>query len=166
MLQWEHSAILSTFIKLPFVIKICVLSIFEWPLKTGFTVVISCVKDLLVVHIAVNTKTDCCCCYRTPCCRQHPGRLKKKTAEYNHAHEILVLLTHARIQRGWEDRGSRPPPPLKNHKNIGFLSNTGPDPLHFSKLPSQHLMLGHHLHASETPLILSPLKYVAELDPL
>ena len=38
MLQWEHSAILSIFIKLPFVINICVLSIFEWPLKTGFTV--------------------------------------------------------------------------------------------------------------------------------
>ena len=38
MLQGEHSAILSTFIKLPFVIKINVLSIFEWPLKTGFTV--------------------------------------------------------------------------------------------------------------------------------
>ena len=38
MLQWEHSAILSTFIKLPFVIKIFVLSIFEWSLKTGFTV--------------------------------------------------------------------------------------------------------------------------------
>ena len=38
MLQWEHSAILLTFIKLPFVIKICVVSIFEWPLKTGFTV--------------------------------------------------------------------------------------------------------------------------------
>ena len=38
MLQWEHSAILSTFIKLPFVIKIFVLSIFEWPLKTAFTV--------------------------------------------------------------------------------------------------------------------------------
>ena len=29
--QLEHPAILSTFIKLPFVIKI--LSIFEWPLK-------------------------------------------------------------------------------------------------------------------------------------
>ena len=39
MLQGEHSAILSTFIKLPFVTKIVVLSIFEWPLKTGFTVV-------------------------------------------------------------------------------------------------------------------------------
>ena len=38
MLQEEHSAILSTFIKLPFVFKIFVLSIFEWPLKTGFTV--------------------------------------------------------------------------------------------------------------------------------
>ena len=38
MLQGEHSAIRSTFIKLPFVIKIFVMSIFEWPLKTGFTV--------------------------------------------------------------------------------------------------------------------------------
>ena len=34
---------------------------------------------------------------------------------------------HVRIQRG--DRGSGPPPLLKNHKNIGFLSNSGPDPL-------------------------------------
>ena len=33
--------ILSTFIKLPFVIKIFVLSIFEWPLTTGFNVVFS-----------------------------------------------------------------------------------------------------------------------------
>ena len=38
MLQWEHSAILLTFIKQPSVIKICVLSIFEWPLKTSFRV--------------------------------------------------------------------------------------------------------------------------------
>ena len=34
----EHSAILLTFIKLPFVIKSFVLSIFDWPLKIGFTV--------------------------------------------------------------------------------------------------------------------------------
>ena len=33
-------AILSTFIKLPFVIKIFVLSIFEWPFYTDFTVCI------------------------------------------------------------------------------------------------------------------------------
>ena len=38
MLKGEHSAILSTLIKLPFVTKISVLSIFEWPFKTGFTV--------------------------------------------------------------------------------------------------------------------------------
>ena len=36
----DHSAILSTFIKLPFVLKTFVLSIFEWPLKTGFTVML------------------------------------------------------------------------------------------------------------------------------
>ena len=35
--QGEHSAILSTFIKLPFVIKIFVLSIFERPFYTDFT---------------------------------------------------------------------------------------------------------------------------------
>ena len=39
MLPLEHSAILWTFIKLPFVIKIFVLSIFEWLLKTGFIVI-------------------------------------------------------------------------------------------------------------------------------
>ena len=34
----------------------------------------------------------------------------------------------------------------KNHKNTGFSSNTGPDPL-----KNQHSMLGIHRHASETP---------------
>ena len=34
-------------------------------------------------------------------------------------------LVHGRIQKG--DRG--PDPPLKIHKDIGFLSNTCPDPL-------------------------------------
>ena len=38
MLKGEHSAILSTFIQLASVIKIFVLSIFEWPFYTGFTV--------------------------------------------------------------------------------------------------------------------------------
>ena len=41
--------------------------------------------------------------------------------------------------------------PLENHKNIGFLSNTGPDPLKITKLPSQQSMKGHHRNASETP---------------
>ena len=38
MLQGELYAILQTFIKLPFAIKTFVMSMSEWPLKTGFTV--------------------------------------------------------------------------------------------------------------------------------
>ena len=48
MLQWEHSAILSTCIKLQSVFNTFVLSIFEWPLKTGFTVI------LILMYIASN----------------------------------------------------------------------------------------------------------------
>ena len=44
MLQWEHSAILSTFIKLPFVFKIFILLIFEWSFYTGFTAIVFCVS--------------------------------------------------------------------------------------------------------------------------
>ena len=39
-------------------------------------------------------------------------------------------------------------PHWKNTKNIGFLSNTGPDPLKITKLPSQHSMFGHYRPAS------------------
>ena len=45
------------------------------------------------------------------------------------------------------DRGT----PLKDHKKIGFLSNTGPDPLKIAKLLGQNSMLGHHQDASEGP---------------
>ena len=48
----------------------------------------------------------------------------------------LFSVHHARIQRG--GRGSGPTPSLKNHKNIGFLSTTGPDPLKITKLLSQY----------------------------
>ena len=47
--------------------------------------------------------------------------------------------------------GAGGPDPLENYKNIGFLSNIGPDPLKITKLPIQHSMLGHHRPASETP---------------
>ena len=40
MLQGEHSAILLTFIKLPFVIKMFISKMFEWPLYTGFIVIL------------------------------------------------------------------------------------------------------------------------------
>ena len=51
MLPLEHSAILSTFIKLPFVIKIFVLSIFEWPLYTAFTVLLVYVLSMYYVGL-------------------------------------------------------------------------------------------------------------------
>ena len=51
---------------------------------------------------------------------------------------------------GGGDRGSGPPP-QENYKNIGFLSNTGSDPLKITKLPIKHSMLGHYRPASETP---------------
>ena len=59
-------------------------------------------------------------------------------------------------------RGSRgggaggPDPPPVNHKNIGFLSNSGPDPLKITKLPSQHSMLGHHQHAAYSGIWIVP----------
>ena len=40
-LEGEHSAILLTFIRRPFVIKIFALSIFEWALYTGYTVFVN-----------------------------------------------------------------------------------------------------------------------------
>ena len=47
--------------------------------------------------------------------------------------------------------GGRGSGPLEKYKNIGFLSNTGPDSLKITKLPIQHSMLGPHRPASETP---------------
>ena len=49
MLQREHSARLPTFVKLPFVIKIFVLSIFEWPFYTGFTVLYRLYETLVCI---------------------------------------------------------------------------------------------------------------------
>ena len=46
---------------------------------------------------------------------------------------VLFVIPHARIKRGG---GQGVPTPLENHKNIGFFSNTVPDPLKIIKLPS------------------------------
>ena len=50
----QHSATLLTFIKLPLVIKIFDLSIFEWPFYTGFTVVIA-LADQSDSHMKITT---------------------------------------------------------------------------------------------------------------
>ena len=53
---WEHSAILLTFIKPPFVFNSFVLSIFDWQLKTGFTVITYANKSLLNTHPHLSSK--------------------------------------------------------------------------------------------------------------
>ena len=50
MLPGEHSAILSTFIKLPFVIKIFILSIFEW--LSVFKLAVHCLTKWLLKSIS------------------------------------------------------------------------------------------------------------------
>ena len=57
LLQGEQSAILSTFINLPFVIKIFVLFIFVWPLKTSYTV---CDKAPTNLFNTETSKNVCC----------------------------------------------------------------------------------------------------------
>ena len=46
--------------------------------------------------------------------------------------ENIPIIRHGWIQRG--ETGGPDPPPLENHKGIGFLSNTGPDRLKTTKL--------------------------------
>ena len=78
-------------------------------------------------------------------CKTHFKYLLSKWIHCAHNHNILqkknksgIQLTnnfnlkfienyHTWIQRGWGDRGSTTT--LKNHKNIGFLSNIGQDSL-------------------------------------
>ena len=58
MLQGEHSAILSIFIKLPFVITIFILLIFEWPFYTDFTVSLWAFKANFCA-CKIRTKMSC-----------------------------------------------------------------------------------------------------------
>ena len=64
--------------------------------------------------------------------------------------DFPLIANHARIQRGAE---VRTPPPLKNHKNIGFLSNIGPEPLTNHKATRLAFNVGpsSDRHANETP---------------
>ena len=51
----EHSAILPTFIKLPFVIKIFILSIFEWLFYTGFAYIFLSILSALGLQLCPIT---------------------------------------------------------------------------------------------------------------
>ena len=74
---------------------------------------------------------------------------------YRPDQEILIpqgVGAQANVMRGYRGgEGVRTPTPEKS-QNIGFLSNIGLDPQKNTKLPNKHSMLGHHRHASETPI--------------
>ena len=56
--------------------------------------------------------------------------------------QCISISVHCPVPCADPEEGQRfrtPPPPLKNHKNIEFLSNTGPDPPKFSKPPAKRL---------------------------
>ena len=58
------------------------------------------------------------------------------------------------IQKGGGGGGAGCSDLLRNHKNKGSLSNTGPDPLKNHKNTKPASDLGHYRHASETPFKL------------
>ena len=68
------------------------------------------------------------------CCLNHPNLLLL-------CRSFILKYACADPEGG---QGVRTPPPPENHKDIGFLSNTGPDPIENHKA-TKHLMLGHHL---------------------
>ena len=80
------------------------------------------------------------------------GKIRQARSAIVSLESSLFIHNTCADPEGGGTGGPDPPPPLKNHKNIGSLSNTGPDPLKITNLPSQHSMLGHHRHASKTPL--------------
>ena len=57
----EHSAILLTFIKLPIVIMIFVLSVFEWPCYVGFTALVMIISFLIRLLEPGGDKICFCC---------------------------------------------------------------------------------------------------------
>ena len=65
-------------------------------------------------------------------------------------HEKQILLK-SRIQKGARCLDLPPTHTLKNHKNIGFLGNTGTNPLTVHKATKSAFNVGHHWYASETP---------------
>ena len=84
-------------------------------------------------------------------CEVRKVSYKRRYARYNGFSVYLNKCIDGPVPSADPEGGQGVRIPLKIHKNIEFLSNTVPDPLKFSRLPSQHSTLGHHRHASETP---------------
>ena len=123
---------------------------FEWPLKTGFTVLFSiALTSVTLTQVPAGTLS---------LALYTPDKQTELTSAALGA-TAVIKATFSRTGIIWAsmgrsrggDRGSRPPPPLKKHKDIGFPSNIDPDPLKITKLPSHHSMAGQYRYASKTP---------------
>ena len=88
VLQGEHSAIRSTFIKLPFVIKNIVLSYFEWPFYTGFTVLAYFKDKMKKAEIIIFAKACCRHCHPTRICGLNPFKPNGISLSYRYDQEI------------------------------------------------------------------------------
>ena len=82
----------------------------------------------------VNLKNCACEIKYAKCCTKADAHNKMGFQYISISVTIHYLVPCVDPEGG---QGIRTPPPLKNHKNIEFLSNTGPDPLKFSKLPNE-----------------------------
>ena len=103
--------------------------------------------SVIMAELARTENVDCChvmMVHRDKTLRptDTPATIRLNTAD--------IISKYTMHGFRWGTGGTDPPPPLENHKNIGFFSNTGLDPLKITKLPSQHSMLGLHWHTSKT----------------
>ena len=64
---------------------------------------------------------------------------------------VLFGVPRGALIMGGSRGGAGGPTPTEKSQKIGFPSNIDPDPLKFTNLPSQHSIVGHYRHASETP---------------
>ena len=80
---------------------------------------------------------------------------KVHTVEFRQFNELMTRCCISNCQSCADPEGGMQgvrTTPAKSQKYIlGFLSNAGLDHLKITKMLSQHSMLGHHRHASETP---------------
>ena len=88
---------------------------------------------------------------------------RTKTVFGSHRASLLFSMIRTPVggSRGGGGGAGGPDPTPENHKNLGFLSNTGPDPLKNHKATMQHSMLGHH-----RPTSVSPFKWLFAGGPI
>ena len=79
--------------------------------------------------------------------------------------ESAIALSCADQEGGGGDRGPDPTPPEKIHKNLGFLSNTGPDHLKNHKATKPEFNVGP-LSARQRNAILMAFRWRPDDGPL